>query len=350
MQIVASIQYDRFRVIGRGQHMKSWVYFATDPQLGGDLAVKEIEKARFGNDVGAYFAEAKATFAAGHQNVVEVRYACQTEAEICLAMRYYPKGSLARLIDDRPLPLTDVLRVAQGVLGGLAHIHTIGYLHLDIKPENILFSETGVPMIADFGQARRTTETGIVAVSGIDAWLVPPETIASGKASVMSDVYQAGLLLYSMANGEDYCKGHRPAVADARERIKRGKFPDRRSFMPHVPRRLPTIIRKALDVSPARRYRSATEMADALCRVRIKRGWHSVPIEGGGRRWTASREGHADLVVEQVPHGCLFNVRTYTERPGEPRRAKGRSANWRDRISGADAMAHLKVVFERLSG
>lgn len=347
MEIVASINYDRFRPIGVGQGMNSSVYFAVDPQLGGDMAVKEISKATFANDVNAYFEEARATFKASHPNVVKIQYACYTANEICLAMPYYSAGSLADRIKDRPLALTELLRVAQGVLAGMAHIHTVGYVHFDIKPANVLFSETETPMIADFGQAR-TMANGIVTVDRVDAWLVPPETIVSRKGSVLSDVYQAGLLLYSMLNGDDFCRALRPDKLKAQELIQRGKFPDRQKFLPHVPKRLRTVVRKAIDVDPTRRFQSATEMADVLSRVPVDLDWQMEPITGGGRRWTAKRPGCANIIVEQLRNSSLVDVCTYTEKPGEQRRAKERNAYWRSGLSDADAMNHLKTVFEGL--
>ncbi len=348
MQVVASIQYDRYRQIGVGQGMNSTVYIADDPQLGGMMAVKEIEKDRFGNDVAAYFAEAKAMFRSSHPNIVEIRYACQTASEICLAMPYYEKGSLADRIKVRPLQLSEVMRVAQGVLTGLARIHAAGFVHLDVKPANILFSDTEVPMVADFGQARVILPTGLVKVSDVDCWMIPPETIGSATGSVMSDVYQAGLLLYSALNGDDFCKARRPAKTDVRDRISKGKYPDRKQFLPHVPRRLRTILRKALEVLPIHRYQSATEMADALSRVQLELDWRMEPLPGGGRRWTSSRPGCADLVVEQVANGSGFDVCTYTEKQGEPRRSKDKKSNWRSGLSDRDALAHLKTVFEGL--
>jgi eukaryotic-like serine/threonine-protein kinase len=348
MQVLASIQYDRRRQIGIGQGMNSTVYLADDPQLGGTMAVKEIEKKNFGNDVDAYFAEAQAMFRSSHPNIVEIQYACQTPSEICLAMPYYAKGSLLERIKDRPLQLTEVMRVAQGVLAGLARIHTSELVHLDVKPSNILFSNSEIPMVADFGQARQILPTGIVKVSDIDCWWIPPETIVTGTGSVLSDVYQAGLLLYSALNGEDYCEARRPPNAAVRDKIQRGKFPDRGEFLPHVPRRLRTIVRKALAVLPNDRYQSATDMADALSRVNLGRDWRMEPLPGGGRTWRSSRPGCADLGVEQVASGSGFDVRVYTERPGGPRRAKDKKSNWRSGLSDCDALIHLKTVFERL--
>jgi serine/threonine protein kinase len=78
-------------------------------------------------------------FAVAHDNVIAVQYACQTPDMISLVMPYYRNGSLADRIQDRPLQLSETLRIAQGVLAGLAHIHLRRYIHFDVKPSNVLF-------------------------------------------------------------------------------------------------------------------------------------------------------------------------------------------------------------------
>lgn len=163
MQIRGEITYTHVCPIGVGQGMNSKVYLADDPQLGGRIAAKEIEKARFGNPAN-YFNEAQTMFQVAHENVIAVQYACQTSTLISLCMPYYQKGSLADRIRDRPLQLSEVLRVAQGVLAGLAHIHLNHYIHFDVKPSNVLFSHTDRPMVADFGQSRAISATGVVTV------------------------------------------------------------------------------------------------------------------------------------------------------------------------------------------
>jgi serine/threonine protein kinase len=122
MRIVGSISYTRLKQIGVGQGMNSTVYLAEDPQLGGQVAAKEIEKSRFANSAN-YFTEAQVMFANAHDNVIRVQYACQTPDLISLVMPYYQNGSLADRIHDRPMQLSEIQRVMQGVLAGLAHIH-----------------------------------------------------------------------------------------------------------------------------------------------------------------------------------------------------------------------------------
>src|SRR5207245_926476 len=97
------------------------------------------------------------------------------------------------------------------------------------------------------------------------------------------------------------------------------------------------------------RFQTATAMADALGRVRLVLDWSVQPLGSGGFRWRASRLGHADLVVELTDRGAgTWDVRTFTEKPGEPRRGKGKTQNWRSALGLNEARVHLTKVFQRL--
>jgi eukaryotic-like serine/threonine-protein kinase len=348
MQVFGSISYTKLRQIGVGQGMNSEVYLADDPQLGGKIAAKEIEKARFPNTA-AYFEEAQAMFAVAHDHVVAIQYACQTPMIISLVMPYFRKGSLADRIQDRPLQLSEIQRVAQGVLAGLAHVHLTGFIHFDVKPSNVLFSNTDRPMVADFGQSRTIAAGGVVSVPPLYMVSQPPETIKTGVATQLADIYHVGLLMYRALNSDPFFTSQVPSTqALFQAQVSAGKFPDRNKFMPHVPSRMRTLVRKALRINPADRFQTATEMADALSRIPLTLDWSVEPLPLGGFRWRALRDAQCDLVVELADQGGTWDVETFTHRKGEPRRAKGKSENWRSGLSLSDAHAHLKDVFERL--
>jgi eukaryotic-like serine/threonine-protein kinase len=348
MQVLASISYTKLSRIGVGQGMNSEVYLADDSQLGGQVAAKEIDKARFANP-NAYFGEAQTMFAVAHDNVVAIQYACQTGTTISLVMPYYVRGSLTDRIQSCPLQLSEVQRVAQGVLAGLAHIHLAGYIHFDVKPSNVLFSNTDKPMVADFGQSRAISPTGVVTVPPLYMDAQPPETVRTGVATQLADIYHTGLLVYRALNGDAFFKAQLPGdPVSLRAKIASGKFPDRTTFMPHVPSRLRTLVRKALRVNPADRFQTAIEMADALSRVDLMLDWSVSARSSGGFHWRALRPGQCDLIVELVKSGGTWDAETYTETKGEPRRAKCKKENWRTGLSLSEAYAHLKDVFERL--
>jgi len=322
------------------------VYLSTDPQLGGEFAVKEIPKAKLGNTVAGFFQEATAMFACEHPNVVPIQYACETAGEICLAMRYFRRGSLSDRIAAGPLALGQILKVVREVLSGLGHIHTRRLLHLDLKPSNILFSDTDEAMVADFGQSRRLVN-GVVQLPTMYVPAMPPEVFKMRVAVVPSDVYHAGLLLYRAVNGDPFYKAQIPSTPAAlQDRVLKGKFPDRSAFMPHVPKRIRTIIRTALQVDPADRYQTAREMADVLAKVPVSNDWVVTPAPSGASEWRVDRPGQPALAVVLSPDGTGWSVAIQT-RGATGMRAKNRK-DWRAGITRQDADAHLKRVFEAL--
>lgn len=348
MKTIGTISYKRLWQIGAGQGLNSEVYLIDELQLGGKMAAKEIDKTKF-RDPKEYFEEAQRMFATAHPNVVAVQYTCETCDKIALIMPYFKKGSLTDRIKDRPLPLGEALRVAQGVLAGVAQIHLRNFVHFDIKPSNILFSDKELPMVADFGQSRAISPTtGLVSVPPMYNLARPPETITTGMATKAADIYHVGQLLYRCLNGEEFYRSQIPSGDLLPAAIAKGKFPDRKRFLPHVPNGLRRVVRKALKVNAAERYQSAVEMADALSRVEIPLDWSIEPILPKGFRWRAKRPGQCDLVVELHEQRAAWNVSTFTEVPGQQPRAKDRAVNWRSGLSLADAFQHLDGVFEWL--
>ena len=127
----------------------------------------------------------------------------------------------------------------------------------------------------------------------------PPETINTGLATTVADIYHVGLLMYRALNGDPFFNSQIPGDdALLRAKISHGKFPDRKRFMPHVPSRICVLVRKALRVNPADRFQAATEMMDALSRVDLPLDWTGEPLPVGGFRWRALRPDRCSLVVE----------------------------------------------------
>ncbi len=290
MKRIATIEYRHGKELGVGHGLNSRVYLVDDPQLGGQLAVKEIDKARFVNRPG-FWHEAHAMFAADHDNVVPVRYACETHDHICLAMPFFKNGSLADRIASGPIRPIEVIRIGQDILSGLTQIHMAGRVHFDVKPSNVLFADSGHAMVADFGQSRSIGPSGVSVPGNVYSLVLPPEILTYFHGTVGSDVYQAGLTLYRAINGDPFFKAQVPlSESDLVNRITCGDFPDRGAFMPHVSRSLRTVVRKALLVDCARRYATATAFAQALARVEVHLDWATFCLPDNEIEWRALRQ------------------------------------------------------------
>lgn len=349
MKVAATLEYVKCQQIGVGEGMNSEVYLAHDPQLGGEVVVKEIPLASFGNTVNGYFAEAQAMFASTHDNVVPVHYAGTAGTNICITMPYFPAGSWAKQLAVSPAPISSVVRIGQDVLAGLAHIHIAGYVHFDVKPSNVLLSKTGRGLVSDFGQSRAIGPKGTIALPSLYWACVPPEAYASA-VTLLADVYQTGLLLYRAVNGEAEWSRQLKAVASrVDDAIKRGRFPDRKYFLPHVPDRLRRAIRKALSIDPKDRHQSAVEFADDLGHVAPVLDWSCQTNPTGATVWSADRGPRPRLVVELQPASAgKWDVQVFTDGKGK-RRGREKTSAWKAGLALEDARRHLRKVFKSLT-
>lgn len=346
MQVVAHLSYEKLKEIGAGQGMNSKVYLAKEPQLGGTVVVKEIDNSSLINP--DFFAEAQVMYSASHPNVVPIRYACQSSTCVSLVMPFFRRGSLARRIEAAPITCREAIRVAVGVLSGVSHIHRAGYVHFDVKPSNILFSDADEPMLADFGQSRRVNSRGVVvSVPRLYYTFMPPEAITHGVGLPESDVYQTGLTLYRMVNGDPFYSTQIPSNHTVLcDQIRLGKFPDRSDFLPHVPDRFRRAIRKAMEVDPGDRFRSATEMASELGKIRVLTDWRVVPLSGiSGWEWRAERVGRPALIARLALGNAGYVIEFFTEAIHGSRRSRDKHL-WVSQVAYSEACRRLRRWFK----
>jgi serine/threonine protein kinase len=345
LKVQATVEYIKKRRIGIGQGLNSEVFLVHDPQFDNEIAVKEIPLSTLNQQ---YFSEAQALYASRHRNIVWIHYAAVTPTHVSLAMPFFFNGSLQSKLAKDPLPLRDLLEIAQGVLTGVGKIHLGGYIHFDLRPSNILFSDDGSPLVADFGQARQVGRGGLITAPRMYVPFFPPEVVTAGVGSILSDIYQVGLLLYCAANGDRIYRSQIRPSPVIEDRIERGLFPNRKIFLPHVPSRLRTIIRKALHVNPAQRFQSASDMADALARVPLPLDWHPKGQKGSDLMWEAARGGQPSLVVKLIQSASGWDVEVYTRAAGNILRRKDLKL-WRKGLAFGAADKHLNEIFLHLA-
>lgn len=122
----------------------------------------------------------------------------------CLLMPYLEGSTLSSLIDTAPrrwLGVSDAIRVALHIGAALIHIHERGYLHLDIKPDNVIVGSDGRPVLFDFGTARKIRSPRPSRPIGTNAYIAPEEC-RLGKAGPAADVFSLGVTLYEMLTGD----------------------------------------------------------------------------------------------------------------------------------------------------
>jgi len=202
-----------------------------------------------------------------HAHILALHDSGEADGLFYYVMPYVAGESLReRLEREKQLPIEEAIRIAREVADGLGHAHRQGVVHRDIKPANVLLSE-GHALIADFGVARAVgvegqglTRTGLAV--GTPAYMSPEQASSAEEVDARSDLYALGCMLYEMLAGEPPLTGPTPqATATLRLTTTATSLPVLRET---VPGGLDRVVRRALAKSPADRYGTAEELAEAL--------------------------------------------------------------------------------------
>ncbi|WP_406009449.1 Stk1 family PASTA domain-containing Ser/Thr kinase [Streptomyces sp. NBC_00637] len=193
------------------------VYRAVDTRLDRVLALKVMHPALAADAafVERFIREAKSVARLAHPNVVQVFDQGADGSYVYLAMEYIAGCTLRDVLRERgALQPRAALDILEPVLAALGAAHRAGFVHRDMKPENVLIGDDGRVKVADFGLVRSvdtvTSTTG--AVLGTVAYLAPEQIEQPGAADPRVDVYACGVVLYEMLTGEKPHDGDSPAI------------------------------------------------------------------------------------------------------------------------------------------
>ncbi|MDQ3106510.1 MAG: serine/threonine protein kinase [Actinomycetota bacterium] len=248
------------------------VYEALDERLERTVAVKILRPDMAARvDVRARFeAEARSAARLTHPNVVAVFDTGEDDGVPFIVMEKLPGETLGDRMAASADEVADsnwVLRVAGDVLGALGAAHAAGTVHRDVKPGNILMAGDGCAKVADFGIAKSLEVaeaadlTSTNQLIGTPAY-VAPERILGEPATVRSDLYAMGVVLYEALSGRKPFAGTTP-VATAYA-IRHETPPALGTLRPDLPAHVVAAVERAMDREPARRFATAAEMAEAL--------------------------------------------------------------------------------------
>ncbi|WP_210587356.1 Stk1 family PASTA domain-containing Ser/Thr kinase [Streptomyces sp. GESEQ-35] len=215
--LVGQVLDGRYRVDARiAVGGMATVYRAVDTRLDRVLALKVMHPtlAADGSFVDRFIREAKSVARLAHPNVVQVFDQGTDGSYVYLAMEYVAGCTLRDVLRERgalqPRAAFDIL---EPVLAALGAAHRAGFVHRDMKPENVLIGDDGRVKVADFGLVRAvdtvTNTTG--AVLGTVSYLAP-EQIENGTTDPRVDVYACGVMLYEMLTGDRPHQGENPAI------------------------------------------------------------------------------------------------------------------------------------------
>ena len=293
-QILAG-KYRVAKEIGRGG--MGVVYEAEDLGLKRTVALKFLPSGLTA-DPGSrerFMHEAQAASGLDHPNICTIHEIGEAEAGgMYIAMACYKGESLKEKIRHGPLSPSATIGLGLQVAEGLAKAHEQGIVHRDVKPGNIMVTADGVAKILDFGLAKLSGEARLTLAGttvGTVAYM-SPEQARGEEVDGRTDVWSLGVVLYEMATGE------LPFGRDSDRAILHAILnePPRpvKALPPGYPAEFAGVISRALAKDPAKRYRSAREMAKALGDLKMRMSAPSFPAAG---RLTFGRSRRKFLVA-----------------------------------------------------
>ncbi|WP_438831933.1 Stk1 family PASTA domain-containing Ser/Thr kinase [Streptococcus pluranimalium] len=255
-------RYRILKSIGRGGMAD--VYLAHDLILDNEEVAIKVLRTNYQTDqiaVARFQREARAMAELNHPNIVAIRDIGEEDGQQFLAMEYVNGPDLKKYIQDHaPLSNTETVRIMSEVLSAMQLAHQKGIVHRDLKPQNVLLTKDGVAKVTDFGIAVAFAETSLTQTNSMlgSVHYLSPEQARGSKATIQSDIYAMGIMLFEMLT----C--HIPFDGDSAVTIALQHFqkplPSIIFENRNVPQALENVVIKATAKKLSNRYGSTTKM------------------------------------------------------------------------------------------
>jgi serine/threonine-protein kinase len=250
------------------------VYLARDRVLGRDVALKVLRDHHAGDEgfVERFRQEARSAASLSHPNVVRVfdGGCCTDDGRYYMVMEYVPGGTLKeRISREGSLPAGEAVELARQIARALRVAHDAGFVHRDVKPQNVLLTDTGTAKVGDFGIARAAAAAQTTSVVLGTAAYMSPEQAMGEPLGPGSDLYSLGVVLYEMLTGSLPYDAETP-IGIAVKHVNDPPCAPREAN-PSVPEDLDAVVLRLLSKDPRDRYGSAGELILALHNLRPAR-------------------------------------------------------------------------------
>lgn len=259
-------RYRILKSIGRGGMAD--VYLANDLILDNEDVAIKVLRTNYQTDqvaVARFQREARAMAELNHPNIVAIRDIGEEDGQQFLVMEYVDGADLKKYIQDHaPLSNNEVVRIMEEVLSAMTLAHQKGIVHRDLKPQNILLTKSGVVKVTDFGIAVAFAETSLTQTNSMlgSVHYLSPEQARGSKATIQSDIYAMGIMLYEMLTGHIPYDGD-SAVTIALQHFQK-PLPSILDENKMVPQALENVVIKATAKKLSDRYASIFDMSRDL--------------------------------------------------------------------------------------
>ena len=252
--------FQHLQRVGRGSFGE--VYRAFDPTLQRHVALKLLIPSGLNRDdeASALLREARAIARVRHPNVLSIYGVDRHDGRVGLWSDFVQGTTLSRLLEAQgPLGPREAALITIDVCRAVGAVHAVGLLHRDIKSGNVMREEGGRILLMDFGL---TLEHGIENdPSGTPAYMAP-ELLAGRPATIASEIYAIGVLLFHLLTGQYPVQGAN--LGEFRDAHAAGARRTVLDVRPDLPVALAHVVETAINVNPQRRFGSAGQMIAAL--------------------------------------------------------------------------------------
>ena len=258
-------KYRIYEEMGRGPI--GTVYKALDPASGRQVAIKALTQ-RFGSDeelVRRFHQQAAAARELSHPNIVVIHGVDKEDDTHYVVMEYLEGQPLSQVINEHgPLPLSRAMKILGQISSALDYAHSLGFVHGDIKPTNIIIGPDDQATLTDFGIVKAVDGTSVSkegAPIGTPEYM-SPEQCQDKQADSRSDLYSLGVVLYEILTGQVPFTADTPAGV-MYQQVRRKPVPPRR-INSDLSEPMERVVLRALAKEPDQRYATAGTLAEAL--------------------------------------------------------------------------------------
>jgi serine/threonine protein kinase len=282
MEDLTGRQFGQYRIVAPlGEGGMADVYKAYQASVDRYVAIKVLPQFHSRNRefLQRFKQEAQVLAKLQHPFVVPILDFGEADGYTFLVMTFIEGGTLKDLLTGEPIPLSRAGRIISQVGSALGYAHSLGMVHRDLKPTNILIDLHGNSLLTDFGVAKilegsaELTRTG--GILGTPVYMSPEQGLGE-RIGHKTDIYSLGVVLYEMVTGRAPFQAETPFAVIYKH--IHDPLPPPSSINPGIPEDVERVVLKSLAKDPDHRYENVNDMVDALAAAIPPEGYLRIEV------------------------------------------------------------------------